>query len=245
RGGRGRHTDQHPQGRPFRARSTRSGCGSCPFAAALRADAHTGRARRRRMTKDIAFEMAVSSVRFGAGVTREVGMDLKELGTRLAMVVTDPIVATLPPLRTVVESLEQNGVPYAIYDRVRVEPSDESFFDAIAFGRERPFDAFVAVGGGSTIDTAKAVNLYTTYPPAPPPRLPRLGESADRQGPAGARPAQDADGDSDDGGNRQRDDRRQHLRLQAAQGEDGHRQPPAEADARLSRSGQHAHDAAG
>ncbi len=49
---------------------------------------------------------------------------------------------------------------------MRVEPSDESFLDAIAFANERPFDAFVAVGGGSTIDTAKAVNLYTTYPPA-------------------------------------------------------------------------------
>jgi hydroxyacid-oxoacid transhydrogenase len=110
--------------------------------------------------------MAVSSVRFGVGVTREVGMDLKELGSRLVMVLTDPIVARLPPARTVIESLEQHGVAYALYDRVRVEPSDESFLDAIAFGRERPFDAFVAVGGGSTIDTAKAVNLYTTYPPA-------------------------------------------------------------------------------
>jgi hydroxyacid-oxoacid transhydrogenase len=118
------------------------------------------------VAKDIAFEMAVSSVRFGAGVTREVGMDLKELGARLVMVVTDPIVATLPPVQTVVESLEQNGVACAMYDRVRVEPSDESFLDAIAFGRERPFDAFVAVGGGSAIDTAKAVNLYTTYPPS-------------------------------------------------------------------------------
>src|SRR5262249_41955207 len=66
--------------------------------------------------KDIAFEMAVSSVRFGAGVTREVGMDLKELGAQLVMVVTDPTVATLPPLQTVVDSLEQNGIAFAIYD---------------------------------------------------------------------------------------------------------------------------------
>ena len=47
-----------------------------------------------------------------------------------------------------------------------MEPTDESFLDAITFAHTRPFDAFVAVGGGSTLDTAKAVNLYTTYPPA-------------------------------------------------------------------------------
>ena len=41
-----------------------------------------------------------------------------------------------------------------------------SFLDAIAFARERGIDAYVAVGGGSAIDTAKAVNLYVTYPPA-------------------------------------------------------------------------------
>jgi hydroxyacid-oxoacid transhydrogenase len=118
------------------------------------------------MSKDIAFEMAVSSVRFGVGVTREVGMDLAEMAVKLVMVLTDPVLAKLPPVRTVLESLELNKIPYALYDRVRVEPSDESFLDAIAFGNERPFDAIVAVGGGSVIDTAKAVNLYTTYPPA-------------------------------------------------------------------------------
>jgi hydroxyacid-oxoacid transhydrogenase len=118
------------------------------------------------MSKDIAFEMAVSSVRFGVGVTREVGMDLADMGAQLVMVMTDPVVGKLGPARTVLESLEQHRVPYALYDRVRVEPSDESFLDAIAFGNARPFDAFVAVGGGSTIDTAKAVNLYTTYPPS-------------------------------------------------------------------------------
>ncbi len=118
------------------------------------------------MTNDTAFEMAVSSVRFGVGVTREVGMDLKEMGAGLVLVVTDPVVSRLPPVRTVLDSLEQSGVAFALYDRVRVEPTEESFLDAIAFARARPYDAFVAVGGGSTIDTAKAVNLYTTHPPA-------------------------------------------------------------------------------
>ena len=53
-----------------------------------------------------------------------------------------------------------------LYDRVRVEPTDLSFRDAIHFAEAAPIDAIVAVGGGSVIDTAKAVNLYTTYPPA-------------------------------------------------------------------------------
>jgi len=119
-----------------------------------------------RMNKDFAFEMAVSSVRFGVGVTREVGMDLAELGARLVMVVTDPVVGKLAPAATVIESLERSGVPYALYNRVRVEPSDESFSTRSRSGKRGRFDAFVAVGGGSTIDTAKAVNLYTTYPPA-------------------------------------------------------------------------------
>ena len=118
------------------------------------------------MTQDYAFEMAVSSVRFGQGVTREVGFDLADLGAKNVLVVTDPIVRALPPLQVVVESLETNRLAYAIYDGVRVEPTDESFEAAIAFARARSFDAFVAVGGGSTIDTAKAINLYTTYPPA-------------------------------------------------------------------------------
>ncbi|MGH9887650.1 MAG: iron-containing alcohol dehydrogenase, partial [bacterium] len=118
------------------------------------------------MAKDIAFEMAVSSVRFGVGVTREVGMDLKDLGAVSALVITDPVLSRMRPVQIVMESLRDNGVGAVLYDRVRVEPSDESFLDAIAFAGAGQYDAIVAVGGGSTIDTAKAVNLYTTYPPA-------------------------------------------------------------------------------
>jgi hydroxyacid-oxoacid transhydrogenase len=117
------------------------------------------------MTNEIAFEMAASNVRFGAGVTREVGMDLGDLGIRGVLVITDPVLRRLRPVQTVLESLEANGIAGTIYDRVRVEPNEESFLDAIAFAGHCNFDGIVAVGGGSTIDTAKAVNLYTCYPP--------------------------------------------------------------------------------
>jgi hydroxyacid-oxoacid transhydrogenase len=109
--------------------------------------------------------MAASNVRFGAGVTREVGMDLADLGMRNALVITDPILRRMRPLQTVIESLDAVGIAYTIYDRVRVEPNDESFLDAIAFAEQSDYGAIVAVGGGSTIDTAKAVNLYACYPP--------------------------------------------------------------------------------
>lgn len=118
------------------------------------------------MPNEIAFEMATSSIRFGPGVTREAGMDLAEMGVRRALVMTDPTVARLAPAASVCESLEANGIGFDVYDRVRVEPTDESLQDAIRFAEGSDFQALVAVGGGSTIDTAKAVNLYTTYPPA-------------------------------------------------------------------------------
>jgi hydroxyacid-oxoacid transhydrogenase len=118
------------------------------------------------MTQENAFEMAASSVRFGAGVTREVGMDLVDLGVRKALVVTDAVLTNLAPVKTALTALEAAGVEAVLYDQVRVEPTDVSFLHAIQFARPAAVDGIVAVGGGSVIDTAKAVNLYTTYPPA-------------------------------------------------------------------------------
>jgi len=93
-------------------------------------------------------------------------MDLADLGVHDVLVITDPEVRHLAPVHKLLESLDHNLVHYEVYDRVRVEPNDRSFADAILFAKQVEFGALVAIGGGSTIDTAKAVNLYTTYPPA-------------------------------------------------------------------------------
>lgn len=116
------------------------------------------------MEKEIGFEMAASSIRFGSGVTAEIGMDMKDLGARKVMVCTDPNIAKLPMIKTLITSLDDEDVPYVLYDRVRVEPTDTSFREAIAFAVDNDVDAFIAFGGGSVIDTAKAANLYSTYP---------------------------------------------------------------------------------
>ena len=116
------------------------------------------------MEREYAFEMAASNIRFGPGVTREVGMDLAELKVKRVMVVTDPNLAKLPPVAKVLESLESERLEFELFDRVHVEPTDVSMREAISFAQQNSFDAYVAVGGGSAMDTAKAANLYSTYP---------------------------------------------------------------------------------
>ena len=113
---------------------------------------------------EYAFEMATSAIRFGAGATREVGADFADLGLKHALVFTDPNLRNLPPVANALASLEGNGIPFTLFDRVRVEPSDDSVAEAIRFASETDFDGIVAIGGGSVIDTAKAANLYSCWP---------------------------------------------------------------------------------
>ncbi|KAI8971568.1 alcohol dehydrogenase [Mycotypha africana] len=115
---------------------------------------------------DYAFEMAASNIRFGPGVTSEIGMDLNNIQAKKVAVYTDSTIAKLHPLKAVVESLEKHRVNYVIYDTCRVEPTDSSFKSAIEFARQHNPDAFVAVGGGSVIDTTKAASLYSAHPEA-------------------------------------------------------------------------------
>jgi len=113
---------------------------------------------------DHIFEMSASNLRVGPGATSEVGMDLADWGAKRVLVLTDRRLAELPPVIKVRESLDAEKIAHDVFDGVRVEPSDASFQAAIEVATQGHYDAFVAVGGGSTIDTAKAANLYSTYP---------------------------------------------------------------------------------
>ena len=115
-------------------------------------------------SRETRFTMDTSSIKFGAGSTREVGADMARLGARRVMVVTDPRLASGETVATVLDALRGEAIDAVLYDQVRIEPTDETFMQAAAFATGGGFDGFIAVGGGSVIDTAKAANLYATWP---------------------------------------------------------------------------------
>lgn len=110
------------------------------------------------------FTMDTSRIKYGAGATREVGHDMAQFAVKRVMVVTDANIAKLEPVQVVMDALKAQGIDAVLFDGVRVEPTDESFKQAIAFAQDGDFDGYVAIGGGSSIDTAKVANLYATHP---------------------------------------------------------------------------------
>jgi hydroxyacid-oxoacid transhydrogenase len=117
-----------------------------------------------KMNFESVLTMSSAAIKYGFGATREVGFDLKELGSTRVMVVTDPRLAESPSVLTVLESLRREKIEATVFAETRVEPTDGSLKEAVLFAQEGGFDGFVGVGGGSSIDTAKAANLYSTYP---------------------------------------------------------------------------------
>lgn len=76
--------------------------------------------------KEYAFEMAASSIRFGPGCTKEVGMDLQNLGAKRVCVVTDFNVAKLDAMKQAVEGLTRENIDFTVFERTMVEPKDSS-----------------------------------------------------------------------------------------------------------------------
>jgi hydroxyacid-oxoacid transhydrogenase len=103
-------------------------------------------------------------VKFGAGATDEIGYELRRLGVSKALVVTDPNLFRLGLPERVSGIIEREGIETEIYQGAHVEPTDASFRQALDDLDGQEFDGYVGVGGGSAIDTAKAIDLFKTYP---------------------------------------------------------------------------------
>ena len=110
------------------------------------------------------FTWAAPPLKFGIGAIDEVGAEAAALGATSCLVITDAGVRETGFPDRVRDNLAAAGLKAEVFDRVAVEPTDRSIAEAVEFARQQDWDCFVAVGGGSAIDTAKAVNLLTTHP---------------------------------------------------------------------------------
>lgn len=108
--------------------------------------------------------MMMSKLKFGVRATEELGYELRAMGIEKVLLVTDKHLWDFGIVDKVKTIIEDEGISLTIVDEVHIEPTDASFKHAVASIEGLAFDAYVALGGGSTIDTAKAVNLLTTYP---------------------------------------------------------------------------------
>ena len=73
------------------------------------------------------FKMACSNIRYGPGVTQEIGMDLANMRVKKVGVYTDKNLMGLSAMKVVLESLHKSNVNYMVFDDVRVEPTDERY----------------------------------------------------------------------------------------------------------------------
>jgi len=117
----------------------------------------------RRRERETVFTYGSPQLKIGPGAADEIGYDVRQLGAGRVLVVTDcGVAATGAPTR-VADALRGVGVHTDVFDDVCIEPTDVSMRQAVDAARAAgAFDAVVAVGGGSSIDTAKVVNLLTT-----------------------------------------------------------------------------------
>ncbi len=116
------------------------------------------------MPAETVFTLEATPVKFGPGAAADAGWELKRLGVKRALLVTDRGVAATGHPDRIRASIEAEGIEVVVYDRARVEPTLESLQEAADAALEAGVDGFVSVGGGSAMDTAKVANLVLTHP---------------------------------------------------------------------------------
>jgi hydroxyacid-oxoacid transhydrogenase len=110
------------------------------------------------------FTVEATPVKFGPGAAADAGWELRRLGVARVLLVTDPGVAAAGHAERVRDAAAAEGIEVVVFDGVRVEPTLASLEAAIDAARDARVDGFVSVGGGSSIDTAKAADLVLSHP---------------------------------------------------------------------------------
>ncbi len=101
---------------------------------------------------------------FGKGAREELPREIKERGFKKVLVVTDKALFEVGVTARVTEVLDKAEIEYSVYSEVKPNPTIKNVLDGLAKCKEFGADVIVAVGGGSSIDTAKGISILMTNP---------------------------------------------------------------------------------
>ncbi len=110
------------------------------------------------------FTVMMPKLTFGRGCLSELGERAKGRGFKRVALYTDPFLKDGPYVETALETLRANAIDVAVFSDIRNAPDDKTILAAAEFLREGGFDSVISVGGGSSMDTAKAAMVYAMYP---------------------------------------------------------------------------------
>ena len=101
---------------------------------------------------------------FGKGAIQEIAKEVKARGCRKVVVCTDPDLLKFQVATLVTAVLDKAAIPYAVYSGIKANPTIQNVQEGVAFCQKEGADLIVAVGGGSAIDTSKAIAVILTNP---------------------------------------------------------------------------------
>jgi len=105
------------------------------------------------------FGLESTQLKFGRDSLNELGWELNKYNSKKILLVVDPVLQNFGVTQRILNQIKSSGGEIITFDHISIEPTLNSFEVASQFALENSFDLIVAAGGGSTIDTAKVMNL--------------------------------------------------------------------------------------
>ena len=100
-----------------------------------------------------------TNIRFGAGVSKEIGSHLNEMKLSKPLVVSDPVVSKLPFFEQLVDEIKKAGITVAVFTDVQKNPVKSDVEKGGTFFHDNNCDSIVGLGGGVALDVARAIAL--------------------------------------------------------------------------------------
>lgn len=103
-------------------------------------------------------------IRIGGGVAKELADVLQQLGLSRPLIVTDAGIVTLGHLQTITDVLDADNIAWSVFDGVVEDPTDICLDAGLTAYHAGDYDCIIGFGGGSPMDTAKAISFMSVNP---------------------------------------------------------------------------------